>query len=85
MKKNGDCEFDPPSSWNVGGLPIRSGLSSPRPRLSVEDALEKLKIDAYDSPVIVSKVQSREIVIAGDLTTAVAGHAIVMPVPGQAQ
>ncbi len=62
---------------------MRSG--PPRPWLSVEDGSEKLKFEAHDSPFIVAKVQSGEIVLAGDLTTPVAGDEIVTPVPGQAQ
>jgi hypothetical protein len=47
--------------------------------------LEKREINSPVSPVIVAKVQSGEIVVAGDLTIPVARGAIVMPVPAQAQ
>ena len=72
-------------SFRLRSWLISSRASLPRTWLSVEDGLEQLEIDSRESPVIVAKVQFGEIVIAGDVTTAVPGDAIVTPVPGQAQ
>src|SRR4051812_33858264 len=54
-------------------------------RLAIEDGLETLEIEIRGLLPILKDEYLGEVALTNDLTTAVAGNADVMPVPGQAQ